>query len=396
MQNPISSLYDISLKEKRMILGLMSGTSLDGLDLALCEVTGYGFHSKLKLLKFHSQPYDPVYSQMIKEVFAKRTIDLQRLTGLNAWVANYHAGIINDTLRSWGISRGSIDLIASHGQTVYHAPQRLTQDYDMPNASLQIGDGDHIAQKTGIITISDFRQKHLAAKGEGAPLVTYGDCLLFRDDKRDRVLLNIGGISNFTYLPRINSSSDEVVFGSDLGPGNTLLNQYMQKVYGLPMDEGAQLASQGKVLEDLLSELLRVPFLQEPFPKTTGPELFSISLLDSYLKKVKSVNHHDVLATLSAFTAQSIRNGLEEVIADPDHCDLYVSGGGVHNPLIMTLLSERWCVSVRPIDDLGISADAKEACLFAVLANELFAPQVTKYQILDSPSVRMGKISLPY
>lgn len=379
-----------------MILGLMSGTSLDGLDLALCEVTGYGIRSKLRLLKFHSHPYEPIYSQMIQEVFAKRTVDLQRLTGLNAWVANHHAEIINDTLSSWGISGDAIDLIASHGQTVYHAPQRLTQDYDMPNATLQIGDGDHIAQKTGIITISDFRQKHLAAKGEGAPLVTYGDSLLFRDDKRDRVLLNIGGISNFTYLPRINSSSDEKVFGSDLGPGNTLLNQYMQQVYGLPMDEDAQLASQGEVLEDLLSELLRIPFLQEPFPKTTGPELFSISLLDSYLKKAKSVNHQDVLATLSAFTVHSIRNGLNDVIANPDQCDLYVSGGGAHNPLIMDLLSEGWRVSVRAIDELGISADAKEACLFAVLANELFAPEVTQYHILNSPSVRMGKISIPY
>lgn len=176
----IEKLYKIAKKDSRFIIGLMSGTSLDGLDIALCKISNSGKSTVVSLENFITMDYDDEFRTHIRGIFAKRSIDQQLLSGLNAYIGHVHAELINQALQKWGISKDAIDCIASHGQTVYHAPQSLTKDTAMPNSTLQIGDGDHIAVKTGIITISDFRQKHIAAGGEGAPLAAYGDYLLFR------------------------------------------------------------------------------------------------------------------------------------------------------------------------------------------------------------------------
>ena len=179
----------------------MSGTSLDGLDVALCAFQGSGLKTRVKVLKFETVGYDDAFRAEIRRVFAQKEIDFQHLTLLNVIIAERHADIVNKCLANWKINPSEVDLIASHGQTVFHAPRVLHGMNDYPNATLQIGDGDHIARQTGIITLSDFRQKHLAAGGEGAPLALYGDYFLFSKPGEDRFLLNIGGIANFTYLP---------------------------------------------------------------------------------------------------------------------------------------------------------------------------------------------------
>ena len=330
MNNQITKLYNISQKNNRLIIGLMSGTSLDGLDIALCKIFNSGAETKLELLAFDTMDYEDEFRTYIRKIFAKKQINQQDLCGINAYIGITHANLIHTALKNWNISTEDIDLIASHGQTVYHAPQILTKDYSLPNSTLQIGDGDHIAVKTGIITISDFRQKHVAAGGEGAPLAAYGDYLLFTHKSQHRILLNIGGISNFTFLP--NASSALKSFATDLGPGNTIMNQYMKLYFDEEMDKDAQIARSGNVNKDLLKGLLDEEFLSLEFPKTTGPELFNLHYLEKKQQQSGTMNisKEDVMATLNAFSAQAIVDGIQKVSADLENVAVYVSGGGLH------------------------------------------------------------------
>lgn len=375
----------------------MSGTSLDGLDIALCRIEGSGISTKLELIKFETFDYADEFRTYIRKIFAKRQIDQQELCGINAYIGHVHAELINQALTKWNISAYDVDLIASHGQTVYHAPQILTKDLSLPNSTLQIGDGDHIAVKTGIITLSDFRQKHIAAGGEGAPLAAYGDFLLFTDEKEHRVLLNIGGISNFTFLP--NSKSELKAFATDLGPGNTIMNQYVKQYFHLEMDEDARIASKGTVNQELLDTLLSEEFLRLGFPKTTGPELFNLTYLEQKQKDTQTENlaKEDVMATLNAFSAKAIIDGILKVSAGLDNFAIYVSGGGLHNPLLMQNIKNGLpSYKVGSIDAIEMNPDAKEACLFAILANETIAGSPDNVRnIKDSPAICMGKISLP-
>lgn len=181
----------------------MSGTSLDGLDIALCQIEGAGMQTEVKLLHFKTVSYAPSFIELIREIFSKHAVDLEQVCLLNPWVGEQHASMILQALQEWGIKPAEVDLIASHGQTIYHAPKILHGKLNYGNATLQIGDGDHIAVKTGIITLSDFRQKHIAAGGEGAPLAVYGDYFIFSKAGEDRMMLNIGGIANFTFYRAI-------------------------------------------------------------------------------------------------------------------------------------------------------------------------------------------------
>ena len=219
MNSNIKGLYELSNKSQRRVIGLMSGTSLDGLDVVDCICYGTGINTKIEILHFETIAYQEDFRKEIKSIFSKRVVDLQKVCLLNSWVAEQQATMINECLKKWKVDASSIDLIASHGQTIFHAPKHLHGLDKFSNATLQIGDGDHLAVKTGIITISDFRQKHIAAGGEGAPLALYGDYFLFSKKGENRLLLNIGGIANFTKLPSNLNRSE--VLSTDTGPGNT-------------------------------------------------------------------------------------------------------------------------------------------------------------------------------
>lgn len=398
MNSQIAKLYAISKKETRLIIGLMSGTSLDGLDIALCKIEGSGFDTKLEILHFDTLPYENQFRTYIRKIFAKTMINQQDLCGINPYIAISHATLINKALHNWGVHADDIDLIASHGQTVYHAPQILTKDYDLPNSTLQIGDGDHIAVHTGIITLSDFRQKHIAAGGEGAPLAAYGDFLLFTHNIENRILLNIGGISNFTILPK--KGAQQKAFATDLGPGNTIMNQYMFEYFGVEMDMNATTALSGRVHDNLLEHLLQDIFLDLEFPKTTGPELFNLAYLRNKQKEsgTQNLSHADIMATLNMFSATAIVRGIKKVTAGFDNVAVYVSGGGLHNPLLMQNIRYGLAgIKVDSMHQIDMNPDAKEACLFAVLANEAIAGNPQNVAGLkDSPPVCMGKVSFPY
>lgn len=398
MNTQIEKLYRIAQKEERFIIGLMSGTSLDGLDIALCQITGSGTTTRLRLLQFTTCPYTDNFRHQVKQIFAKKLVDQLLWSTLHVKVALVHADMVNASMKEWDISPVDVDLIASHGQTVFHAPKDAGASPDQLNSTLQIGEGDHIAVKTGIITVSDFRQKHVAAGGEGAPLVVYGDTLLYSSEQEHRILLNIGGIANFTFLP--SKSSGLAAYATDLGPGNTLMNQYMQAHLGEEMDRDGALARRGVVHEGLLIALLNTPFLAGAFPKTTGPELFNLSFLDEAMQRVQvdNLSHADMLTTLSQFTINSIVDGIQRAVGELNTASIYVSGGGLHNPyLLQGIRAGLSGYHVASFDEIGFDPDAKEAALFAVLANETIAgaPENVAH-INGSPAVCMGKISFPY
>ena len=397
MHQNIQELYQIAKKPIRKIIGLMSGTSMDGLDIAFCEITGDGLTTKVQLLHFITVPYDQHMKEQILSVFSKENVSLQNLTLLNAWIATQHANMVNASLKTWGVGAKEVDLIASHGQTIYHAPKSLHPTDEFDNATLQIGDGDHIAVKTGIITLSDFRQKHIAAGGEGAPLALYGDYLLCGSETENRLLLNIGGISNFTYLPA-NAKLNEVC-STDTGPGNTLIDAYMRKHYNKSFDKDAAIAKEGIVQEDLLNKLLEEHFFNLPIPKTIGPELFNIAFVEKAIQALghKQISVPDIITTLTLFTATTIVDAIYKLIPRSESFTVYTSGGGMHNPMIMQYLKSLLPnIQIESSEKLGIQPDAKEAILFAVLANEAVAgtPMMAGNNATKIP-VSMGKISFP-
>ena len=397
MRHHVQHLAALAEQPGRRIVGLMSGTSLDGLDVVLCVCTGTGAHTRVVVEQFATVPYAEDFRTTIRRVFAKKEVDFQHLTLLNVVVAERHAAMVLDCLRRWQIAPADVDLIASHGQTVYHAPRIFHGLADYPNATLQIGDGDHLARRTGIITISDFRQKHLAAGGEGAPLALYGDYFLFSQPGEDRFLLNIGGIANFTFLPGDGDTAK--AFATDTGPGNTLLDAFARALFDVPFDADALLASAGLVEPGLLEALRADPFFAVPFPKTSGPEHFSAAWVEKTLQQLPKGhnNPYNLLATLTKLTAVTVADALHRVPLTVDRPALYLSGGGAHNPLLRQHLQAAlpgW--PLHPMDVLGIHGDAKEAVLFAVLANETVAGESDEKQSLGGlPLVGMGKISFP-
>ena len=397
MHQSIQQLYDIAKKPSRKVLGLMSGTSLDGLDIALCELKGSGKQTQLSLLNFTTLPYDHAMKEEILTILSKASVSLEKLTLLNPWVALQHAQMINQTLASWGIKASEIDLIASHGQTIYHAPKSLHPHDSFGPATLQIGDGDHLAVHTGIITLSDFRQKHIAAGGEGAPLAVYGDYLLCTDSIENRLLLNIGGIANYTYLPA-NGRLDQV-FSSDTGPGNTMMDAFMRTHFNAAFDQDGLVAKKGTINEALFKAMKADTFFNVPLPKTIGPELFNVAFIENaqLASGTTHIAKEDIMATLNRLTAETIVDAIHMHVTSTDEYTIYTSGGGMHNTLVIehiqSLLPH---ITIKSSQAIGIHPDAKEAILFAILANEAVAgePMYAGGNATKIP-VSMGKISLP-
>ncbi|MBC7886239.1 MAG: anhydro-N-acetylmuramic acid kinase [Saprospiraceae bacterium] len=396
MNLQIEKLYKIASKSNRNIIGLMSGTSLDGLDIVYCNISGTGRHTDVNIKSFDSLSYDKEVKDKIRLVFAQENVNFPYLVMLNEWLGSLHAGMVNNYLAKNNIPKDEVDAIASHGQTVMHVPAHQHGNTAFENATLQIGDGDHIAVKTGIITISDFRQKHIAAGGEGAPLAVYGDYLIFSKIGEDRIMLNIGGISNFTYLPGDNEAMS--VFVTDTGPGNTLMDVWMNTYFDKSFDENAEIARQGHVNWKFLSALKEHYFFDLGFPRTTGPEVFNIEYIQQALKKSdqKHISHENVMATLNRFSAETIAEAIKSNFGD-QIMYIYLSGGGAHNPLLVDTLQELLPVCLfNKCDVLGIAGDSKEAVLFAVLANETLAGSPIDFGTRRGvPGVCMGKISFP-
>ncbi len=350
----------------------------------------------MNLEQFTTVPYTPEFKSMIREVFARDPVDFLKLSTLHAWLGRQHGLMVNGCLKKWRVARSAITAIASHGQTVFHAPAFMHPKNPV-NSTFQVGDGDQVAVTTGILTVSDFRQKHVAAGGEGAPLAVYGDFLLLAHKTENRILLNIGGIANFTYLPAGQKASR--VWVTDTGPGNTLIDQLVRYFDpSMSYDHDARWAREGRVNDRLLGELKSHPFFNLTFPRTTGPELFNVGYVVQAQEKSNTqlLGPADLLATVTRFSAETIAESIRATCGKKLFT-IYLSGGGAHNPLLVKWLGEllgRYPLSTT--SELGVPVDAKEAILFAVLANEtLFGKPINYGKRGKIPSVRMGKISLP-
>ena len=392
MNQNLHKLFSIAQKPEKLGIGLMSGTSIDGIDIALCRFTGNGLHTKFDLLHFTTTPYPKHFKHEVQAIFSRRLVDLEKVTLLHAYIGTYHSELVLKALHHWGIAPAAVDFIASHGQTIYHAPKRLHGQAGYPNATLQIGDGDHLAVNTGILTISDFRQKHVAAGGEGAPLALYGDVLLGSKAGEDRILLNIGGIANLTSLPA--DGDTHKVLCTDIGPGNTLIDAACRQYFGRPFDNDSLIALSGTVNQKLLTALLDHPFFSEKAPKTTGPELFNMAYVEDaqQVSGTQTIQPADLISTLSEFTAKSIADFIAANL--PPGSKIYASGGGAKNHFVINCI--RMLLHQDAILDtgkLGIDPDAKEAILFALLGNEALSGEPLK--IGSNPAVLMGKFSFP-
>ena len=376
----------------RCIVGLMSGTSLDGLDIALCRITGSGDATHVDVEHFMTVPYGSDWQPKLRSVSSVPTVDMLELTLLHTELGQYHGRLVLEALSAWNVDPTEVNAIASHGQTVFHAPRSFHGDMSRPHATLQIGDGDHIAATTGILTISDFRQKFTALGGEGAPLVPFVDDLLFRGDT-PRILLNIGGIANYTWLPARGVSAQRTA--TDTGPGNTLIDKLVQKHWpDKHFDHDGAIALSAPPDLQLLQVLLADPWFEEPLPRTTGPEYFNPSWMEGRAKaaKLDLPDPAVQVATATWLSATSIARTLRSEHPDLDGCGLYLSGGGMHNPALTSALQDLLPeAKLESFASIGFDPDAKEAVLFAVLANEFLAGDGFEY---EGRKVVFGKLSV--
>jgi len=380
----------------------MSGTSLDGLDIALCEIEGSGPETEVSLLKFVTKPYLKKEREKLRKVTSVDQVSLKDLCYVHTWLGQLHADMIIEALFEWDIKPEKVDLIGSHGQTIYHLPNRDLNGEETPlNSTLQIGDGDHIAVNTGILTVSDFRQKHTALGGEGAPMAPLVDEWLFGDRKEHRILLNIGGIANYTFMPAAEEKSLKK-FSTDTGPGNTLIDAVMKSRFDKPYDKGGKIAASGNVIKPLLNAMLEDAWFQSDEEKSTGPEYFNLNWIKEKEELAcfsgSEISDKDLVATVTELTAATIAQNIQLHIPENLPVTIYPSGGGANNRFLMDRISHYLGqAELRDFAELGFSPDAKEAVIFAVLANETVAGYgfniSTKYG--SDQNIHFGKISFP-
>ena len=381
----MQSFHQLLQKPTKKVIGLMSGTSVDGVDAALVEIQGHGLETQVELLAFHSHPFEAGVRDRIFDLFQPETSRVDEICQMNFLIGEVFADAVLSVIHEARLEARAIDLIGSHGQTVYHLPPQIEAQY-VPS-TLQLGEPAVIAHRTGIPTIANFRVADLAAGGQGAPLVPYVDFLLFRQADRTIALQNIGGISNVTLIPAGAAGSD--VLASDTGPGNMIIDSVMEILTdgAERYDDAGQFASQGNVCKSLLREWLQHPFVSARPPKTTGREAFGRQFAHQALEHAQNQNvgPKDLVATLTVFTAETIFDYYRQFLFPHYSVDeIYISGGGSHNLTLMGHLETLFQpIPLLPIDSIGVSSDAKEAVAFAILANEAVhghptnLPQVT-------------------
>ncbi len=301
----IENLVRLKEKESRNIIGLMSGTSCDGIDACLVNITGNGFKAEVDIIGFETYPYKDEIRTLIIEASQESTGTVDKICQLNFRLGKLFA----DAARQMAVkSSVDIDVIGSHGQTIYHvSSQKEGIDNDM-RSTLQIGEPSVIAQETGVTTVADFRTRDIAAGGEGAPLVPYADFILFGREGISRAVQNIGGISNVTFLPA-NCGIDKII-AFDNGPGNMIIDRFAEIITDgrLKYDKDGEMALKGKLNQNLLERLCSHPYLSTPPPKSTGREDFGIHYSDDLFKELKQDNMDvfDAIKTVTVFTAKSI------------------------------------------------------------------------------------------
>lgn len=362
------------MKELRLLVGLMTGTSIDAIDAALVEVSGSGAHIQVSLRHFVSIPFPEEVQAEIYRVASGRMITAGELSQLNFLLGTLYSEAVFRLCREAKVELAQVDLIGSHGQTVYHQSEPTLFCGRRVVSTLQIGEPSILAENTGVTVVADFRPRDMAAGGKGAPLIPYVDYLLFRHAKKGRVLLNIGGIANITAIPAAGRPHQIRAF--DTGPGNmvidALVRQFTQGEKNF--DIGGHIARSGKVIQPLLEELLEDPFFHRPPPKTAGREQFGEKFVQRFLSCSHQYSHEDLICTATELTAVSVAQAVKKHVQPKIHVDQWlVSGGGAHNEFLLqrlVLLLPR--IELCTTHPMGIPVEAKEAVGFALLANETF------------------------
>lgn len=374
----------------KIIIGLMSGTSVDGIDACIARINpdfSYEIIDSLVL------DYPDNIKQHIFKIFENKA-SVEEICWMNFIIGEYFAGAALNVIKKAGLSPKDIDLIGAHGQTVYHKPADEFINGFNKKSTLQLGEAAVIAERTGITTISDFRTADIAAGGQGAPLVCFADEILFKSPEKSRAVQNIGGIGNVTVL-----TPEKDTYAFDTGPGNVMIDYCVKKFFNQDYDKDGLIASQGKIDEIWLNCLLSEEYYTRSFPKTTGRELFSPEYTKKMLLKAPE-NPYDIIATITALTAKTIFDAYEKFIFPVTKIDeIILGGGGAYNPELVKKLKNYFggAQKIYTHKDFGISDKFKEALAFAFLAYATF------YKIPNNvPSCTgarhkkvLGKISYP-
>jgi anhydro-N-acetylmuramic acid kinase len=388
---------------KMIVAGVMSGTSADGINVALVRVAGSrdhasrtSLHPLIELIGHAEYSYP---ARVRTAILAAMNADVARvadLARLNFLLGELYADAVLAAQRRF---RVKAELVGCHGQTLYHQGEPQSFLGRKVSATWQTGEGAVIAARVGVPVISDFRPADMAAGGKGAPLVPYLDYLLFRDRKVGRIVQNIGGIANLTALPPGGSPKD--VFAFDTGPGNMVIDAVVEARFGRRFDRGGKIAASGKLIEPVLRQMLARSFFHKKPPKTAGREEFGREFVHEFLRKCERAPKEDVVATATALTAQSIADAVRGfVVQKPKHNyrEMILSGGGARNATLVAMLAERLAalgIVVRFSDEFGLPSAAKEATAFAVLAYETWAHRPSN--ILSATGAKrpavLGKIS---
>jgi anhydro-N-acetylmuramic acid kinase len=347
--------------QPELFIGALSGTSIDSIDVALVD-----FAPEPTLLASHTLPYPAELRQELLALCTPGENEIDRMGRADVAVGRCFAQAVNELLAKAAQPAGAIRAIGSHGQTIRHRPSQT------PPFTLQIGDPNVVAALTGIPVAADFRRKDVALGGQGAPLVPAFHEAVFRANGTDRVVVNIGGIANLTFLPGHPATP---LAGFDSGPGNTLMDAWSRRVLHEPMDRDGAFAARGRFVPVLLARLLADPYFAQPSPKSTGPEYFSMEWLQRHLPAAGAASDADVQATLLELTAQTIAAAIRQC-AGASQPDVFVCGGGAHNPTLMRALGEHLPGSrVDRTDALGVAAGWVEAMAFAWLARQRWLAQ---------------------
>ena len=346
-----------------LAIGLMSGTSLDGVDAILVEIN----EDKYKQLKFVTLPYDETLKKRILKNLSDATARLSEISSLNFELGNKFVDAIDLLLKDTRYTYKDIEFVASHGQTIWHDPHGEKCDNAVPS-TLQIGEPSVISYKTKIKTISNFRTMDVAAGGEGAPLVPYSEYMLYRSKDKNIILQNIGGISNLTFLPK--NCTIEEVFSFDTGPGNIMIDYFVSKYFNKPYDENGNIASSGMVINPLLDYLKQDAFIYQKPPKSTGREQYSVEFMEEIVEKFDLNNYapEDVVCTFAYFTAYCISYHYLNYVNDVDL--VIINGGGSHNKFILKTIKELTNLKIITGEEFGIDSDGKEALAFVVLGHQ--------------------------
>lgn len=350
---------------KKLAIGLMSGTSLDGIDIVLAEITGVSLETKVKVLKQKTYPFSDDVILKIRDAMDDRISSASLISSLNVELGYVFGQAVLDFYQRESIEPTDISFIASHGQTIYHIPIAAQGLF---RSSLQLGDGSVISDMCKTTVVSNFRLADIANGGQGAPLVPYADYILFADPKKARAIHNIGGIGNMTYIPKDAQLDDLVAF--DSGPGNMMIDKACQMFYQKPYDHNGDLASSGDLIDQMYHQMMKHPYYKLAYPKSTGRETFGDAYTIDIISKYKTSKHEDIIHTLSMVVVDSIVNSYKEIINKPVD-ELILCGGGALNLFIKNELSKKMKdTKVSVLEEHGYSSQYKEALAFLILGNQ--------------------------